>query len=70
MLYLNDSVFSILRVAGMKEILALHNVSDSVQKVEAKRFKMGKGFDLIGKKEIPSEIMLEPYQFMWIKFSY
>ena len=54
----------------MKEILALHNVSDSVQKVEAKRFKMGKGFDLIGKKEIPSEIMLEPYQFMWIKFSY
>ena len=69
-LYLNDSVFSILRAAGTKEILALHNVSDNVQKIEGKALKMGKGFDLIGKKEISGEVILEPYQFMWVKSSY
>jgi sucrose phosphorylase len=69
-LYLNDSVFSILRASGTKEILALHNVSDNVQKIDGKALKMGKGFDLIGEKEISVEIILEPYQFMWVKSSY
>lgn len=52
-LYLNDSVFSILRASGTKKILALHNVSDNVQKIDGKTFKMGKGLDLIGRKRFP-----------------
>lgn len=68
--YLNDSVFSILRASGTKKILALHNVSNNVQKIDGKTFKRGKRLDLIGKKEISGEIILEPYQFMWVKSSY
>ncbi len=69
-LYLNNCVFSILRVSGTKKMLALHNVSDSIQKIDGKTLKMGKGLDLISKKEIPGEIILEPYQFMWVNYSY
>ena len=53
-----------------KKILALHNVSDNIQKIDGKTLKMGKGFDLISKNEISDEVILEPYQFMWVKSSY
>ena len=69
-LYLNNSIFSILRTSGTEKILALHNVSNYVQKIDGKTFKTGKGLDLIGKKEISGEIILEPYQFIWVKSSY
>ena len=69
-LLLHHSVFSILKPSGTKKMLALHNVSNNIQKIDGTTLKMGKGFDLICKKEIFSEIILEPYQFMWVTYSY
>jgi len=37
---------------------------------DGETLRMGKGFDLMGKKEIFGEIILEPYQFMWVESSY
>ena len=68
--YLNDSVFSILRAAGTEKILAIHNVSRHGQEVDTTELKMEGGVDLISKKDISDGIILEPYQFMWVKSSY
>jgi len=49
-----------------------HDVLRHLAEIPAhgKTLKMGKGLDLISKKEIPGEIILEPYQFMWVNYSY
>ena len=67
-LFLNNHVFSIVRTSGRENILAMHNVSSLEQQIDVKRFKMKEAVDLISKRGISDKIVLEPYQFMWVKF--
>jgi glucosylglycerate phosphorylase len=64
-LFLDNRVFSILRrnVTTGEQILVLVNVSD--EKVSL--LMEYSGFDIISKKVVNNNVILQPYEIMWIK---
>lgn len=65
-LFLNKSVFSVLRTSpdGGETLIALHNLSDRRQSV---RLEEGFYYDVISRKKYRSNVELEPYQVCWLK---
>ncbi|MEA2086497.1 MAG: sugar phosphorylase [Candidatus Caldatribacteriota bacterium] len=73
-LFLKKEIFSLLRTSpnGKEKIIALHNVTDSIQKscFRKNQYSLNKKeyFDVISEKTINIEkISLEPYQIIWLK---
>jgi len=73
-LFLKKGIFSLLRTSpdGKEKIIALHNVTDSIQKFRftKNQYDLSKKeyFDIISEKKINIEkISLKPYQIMWLK---
>jgi sucrose phosphorylase len=66
-LLLNDRVFSVLRTYKSETVLALHNVSRERQKVNTRKMSVKTVCDVVSGKKISDGIVLEPYQFMWVK---
>jgi len=73
-LFLKKGIFSLLRTSpdGKEKIIALHNVTDNIQKICFIKNQYGLNkkeyFDIISEKAINIEkILLEPYQIMWLK---
>ena len=73
-LFLKKGIFSLLRTSpdGKEKIIALHNVTDNIQKCCFIKYQYGLNkkeyFDIISEKAINVEkIFLEPYQIMWLK---
>jgi sucrose phosphorylase len=73
-LFLKKGIFSLLRTSpdGKEEIIALHNVTDNMQKFcfTKNQYSLNKKeyFDIISEKTINIEkISLTPYQIMWLK---
>ena len=73
-LFLKKGIFSLLRTSpdGKEKIIALHNVTDSIQKFRftKNQYDLNKSeyFDIISEKKINIEkISLKPYQIMWLK---
>ncbi len=73
-LFLKKGIFSLLRTSpdGKEKIIALHNVTDNIQKFRFTKNQYGLNkseyFDIISEKIIDSEkISLKPYQIMWLK---
>ena len=73
-LFLKKGIFSLLRTSlnGKEKIMALHNVTDNIQKYCFTKNQYGLNkkeyFDIISEKAINVEkISLIPYQIMWLK---
>ncbi|MBA7567873.1 Glucosylglycerate phosphorylase [subsurface metagenome] len=73
-LFLKKGIFSLLRTSpdGKEKIIALHNVTDNIQKFYLIKNQYGLNkkeyFDIISEKIIDIEkISLKPYQIMWLK---
>lgn len=73
-LFLKKGIFSLLRTSpdGKEKIIALHNVTDNIQKFCFTKNQYGLNkkeyFDMISEKTINIEkIFLTPYQIMWLK---
>ena len=73
-LFLKKGIFSLLRTSpdGKEKIIALHNVTDNIQKFCFTKNQYGLNkkeyFDIISEKTINVEkIFLTPYQIMWLK---
>ena len=73
-LFLKKEIFSLLRTSpdGKEKIIALHNVTDNIQKICFKKnqYNLNKKeyLDIISEKMIDIEkISLKPYQIMWLK---
>ncbi|GAI34594.1 unnamed protein product, partial [marine sediment metagenome] len=73
-LFLKKGIFSLLRTSpdGGKKIIALHNVTNNMQKFCFTKNQYGLNkkecFDIISEKTINIEkISLKPYQIMWLK---
>ena len=73
-LFLKKGIFSLLRSSpdGRKKIMALHNVTDNMQKICFTKNQYGLSkkeyFDIISERIINIEkISLTPYQIMWLK---
>lgn len=73
-LFLKKGIFSLLRTSpdGKEKIIALHNVTDNIQKFRFIKNQYGLNkseyFDIISEKKINIEkISLKPYQIMWLK---
>ncbi len=65
-LFLNDSIFSLIRISPDKKntVIALHNVSPIQKTVKLQK---GRYFDVITHHIYPKDIELKPYQFVWLK---
>jgi sucrose phosphorylase len=73
-LFLKKGIFSLLRTSpdGKEKIIALHNVTDNIQKFYFIKNQYGLNkkeyFDIISEEIIDIEkIFLKPYQIMWLK---
>jgi len=73
-LFLKKEIFSLLRTSpdGKEKIIALHNVTDNIQKYCFIKNQYGLNkkeyYDIISEKAIDIEkISLKPYQIMWLK---
>ena len=73
-LFLKKGIFSLLRTSpdGKEKIVALHNVTDNIQKFCFTKNQYGLSkkeyFDIISEKTINIEkISLTPYQIIWLK---
>jgi sucrose phosphorylase len=73
-LFLKRRVFSLLRTSpdGKEKIIALHNVTNNMQKFCFKKNQYGLNkkeyFDIISEKIIDiKKISLKPYQIIWLK---
>ncbi len=65
-LFLNNSVFSLIRVSPDKKdvVTALHNLSNKKQKIKLKKNSY---WDIISMNHYNGNIELKPYQILWLK---